>query len=116
MIRRAVSEFSARYRDDPDIRLPLKMPETSTSESNSSKALQRPSLRALDAVRPLYFVPTEPFAEKFLIPAFKSAAKVDCMVGFFSSEILAALAPSLATYINFIEAQFPAPHQSLRPI
>jgi hypothetical protein len=38
------------------------------------------------------------------------------MVGFFSSEILAALAPSLATYINFIEAQFPAPHQSLRPI
>lgn len=58
------------------------------------------SLRALDAARPLYFLPTEPLAEEVLIPGFTNASKVDCMVGFFSSEVLAALAPGLATYVN----------------
>lgn len=61
---------------------------------------RRASLRALDPVRPLYFLPVEPLAEEVLIPGFKNASKVDCMVGFFSSEVLAALAPGLATYIN----------------
>lgn len=58
------------------------------------------SLRALETSRPLYFLPTEPFTEEVLIPGFKGASKVDCMVGFFSSEVLVALAPGLATYIN----------------
>lgn len=59
-----------------------------------------PGLRALNTARPLYFLPAEPLAEEVLIPGFKNAARVDCMVGFFSSEVLAALAPGLATYIN----------------
>lgn len=71
-----------------------------TAQDRTSKASPSGSLRALDAVRPLYFLPAEPLAEEVLIPGFKNAAKVDCMVGFFSSEVLAALAPGLATYIN----------------
>jgi len=58
------------------------------------------SLQAIVDIRPLYFLPQEPLVEEVLIPAFKAANKVDCMVGFFSSEVLASLAPGLATYIE----------------
>ncbi|MEX0959194.1 MAG: DEAD/DEAH box helicase family protein [Burkholderiales bacterium] len=58
------------------------------------------SLRSLKDIRPLYFLPTDPLADEVLIPGFQVAAKVDCMVGFFSSEVLASLAPGLATYIS----------------
>ena len=64
------------------------------------------SLRSLDAVRPLYMLPMDPFAEEVLIPGFRVASKVDCMVGFFSSEVLASLAPGLATYIASSENSF----------
>lgn len=57
------------------------------------------SLRALDWVRPLYILPNDPLADEVLIPAFAAACHVDCMVGFFSSSALAALAPGLATFI-----------------
>ena len=57
-------------------------------------------LRSLSGVRPLYMLPSDPLAEEILIPAFQAAGKVDCMVGFFSSEVLASLAPGLATYIS----------------
>ena len=60
---------------------------------------ERKSLRTLEGVRPLYLLPGDPFAEEVLIPGFEAAAKVDCMVGFFSSEVLASLAPGLSTYI-----------------
>ena len=53
----------------------------------------------MEDVRPLYFLPRDPLAEEVLIPGFQTAAKVDCMVGFFSSQVLASLAPGLATYI-----------------
>ena len=58
------------------------------------------TLRSLKGVRPLYMLPADPLAEEVLIPGFQSAGKVDCMVGFFSSEVLASLAPGLATYIS----------------
>ena len=58
------------------------------------------TLRSLEGVRPLYMLPTDPLAEEVLIPGFQSAGKVDCMVGFFSSEVLASLAPGFATYIS----------------
>ena len=58
------------------------------------------SLQHLEAIRPLYFLPRDPFAEEVLIPAFEVADRVDCMVGFFSSAILASLAPGLATYLK----------------
>lgn len=56
-------------------------------------------LQSLSDIRPLYFLPNDPLAEEVLIPGFQAATKVDCMVGFFSSEVLASLAPGLATYI-----------------
>ncbi len=65
-----------------------------------------PTLRSLDRVRPLYMLPADPLAEEVLIPGFRTADKVDCMVGFFSSEVLASLAPGLATYIAGSENGF----------
>ena len=45
-------------------------------------------------------LPGDPVTEEVLIPCFQSATYVDCMVGFFSSEILVSLAPGLASFIN----------------
>jgi superfamily II DNA or RNA helicase len=64
------------------------------------------SLRFLDITRPLFILPNDPLAEEILIPGFKNAHNVDCMVGFFSSEVLASLAPGLATYINSTQNSF----------
>ena len=64
------------------------------------------TLRSLDGVRPLYMLPADPLAEEVLIPGFQAAVNVDCMVGFFSSEVLASLAPGLATYIAGSENSF----------
>jgi superfamily II DNA or RNA helicase len=64
------------------------------------------SLRQLDAIRPLYLLPRDPFADEVLISAFAVADRVDCMVGFFSSAILADLAPGLATYLKRPEHRF----------
>ncbi len=58
------------------------------------------TLRALPDIRPLYILPKDPATEDVLIPCFQSATHVDCMMGFFSSEILVSLAPGLATFIN----------------
>ena len=67
---------------------------------------QPTSLRFLVDAKPLYFLPNDNLAEEVLIPGFQTAAKVDCMVGFFSSSVLASLAPGLATYINCSENSF----------
>jgi hypothetical protein len=64
------------------------------------------SLRRLSDVRPLYLLPRDPFLEEVLIPAFEVADQVNCMVGFFSSAILASLAPGLATYLKRAEHKF----------
>ena len=63
-------------------------------------------MRALEGARPLYILPADPLAEEVLIPGFRSARQVDCMVGFFSSEVLASLAPGLATYIAAAQSSF----------
>jgi len=55
---------------------------------------------ALEHARPLYLLPADPFAEEVLIPGFRAAKRVDCMVGFFSSHVLGSLAPGLASYVN----------------
>lgn len=57
------------------------------------------TMESMEAVRPLYLLPSDPLAEEVLIPSFQAARTVDCMVGFFSSAVLASLAPGLATYI-----------------
>ena len=64
------------------------------------------TLRSLEGVRPLYMLPSDPLAEEVLIPGFQAARSVDCMVGFFSSQVLASLAPGLATYIASSENSF----------
>ncbi|MEW6173351.1 MAG: DEAD/DEAH box helicase family protein [Bacillota bacterium] len=66
----------------------------------------RKALRALDAIRSLYILPSDPLTEEVLIPGFQNATNVDCMVGFFSSEVLTSLAPGLATYINATQNSF----------
>lgn len=58
------------------------------------------ALDSLSQVRPLYLLPNDPLVEEVLIPSFRSASSVNCMVGFFSSTILAELAPGLATFVN----------------
>ena len=64
------------------------------------------TLRSIEGVRPLYILPAEPLSEEVLIPGFRAASAVDCMAGFFSSEVLASLAPGLATYISGSENNF----------
>ena len=64
------------------------------------------SFRSVPDIRPLYMLPKDPVAEEVLIPSFSAASRVDCMVGFFSSEVLASLAPGLATYINRSQNSF----------
>ena len=58
------------------------------------------TLRSVTDIRPLYILPDDSVAEEVLIPCFQSTAQVDCMMGFFSSEVLVSLAPGLATFIN----------------
>lgn len=114
LIRRALSEFVARHREGVAANLPLRRPEPEprrgTQEGDRMahdpavqdepvSGVAQTALRTLGEVRPLYMLPEEPLAEEVLIPGFRAAAKVDCMVGFFSSEVLASLAPGLATYI-----------------
>ena len=69
-------------------------------------SLQHPALRAIAGMRPLYLLPNDPFVEEVLIPNFSAASAVDSMMGFFSSEVLASLAPGLATFINRSEGRF----------
>ena len=66
---------------------------------------ERP-LQALEDARPLYILPADPLSDEVLIPGFKVAQSVKCMVGFFSSNVLASLAPGLATYISGTENSF----------
>src|SRR5690606_22161544 len=57
-------------------------------------------LNQISCIRALYFLPEDPLSEEVLIPGFKEAERVECMVGFFSSGALASIAPGLATYIS----------------
>ena len=52
------------------------------------------------APRPIYILPEDPFVLEILVPSFVASSRVDCMVGFFTSEVLVSLAPGLATFIN----------------
>ena len=73
------------------------------------KEINGMTLRSVPGIRPLYMLPDDPVTEEVLIPCFQSATQIDCMMGFFSSEVLVSLAPGLATFIN-------CSHESLRLI
>ena len=64
------------------------------------------TFREIENIKPLYFLPNDAFSEDVLIPAFRLSQKADCMMGFFSSDALSALAPGLATYINYSRYSF----------
>ena len=82
------------------------MQDESTLQGNCRAMMANKTLRSLENLQPLYMLPTDPLSEEVLIPGFRIADKVDCMVGFFSSEVLASLAPGLATYIAHSENSF----------
>ena len=48
----------------------------------------------------MYLVPRDNVVDGVLIPAFKTARSVDCMVGFFSSHSFAEIAAGLATFLG----------------
>ena len=64
------------------------------------------TLQSVPDIRPLYILPDDPVTEEVLIPCFQSTTQVDCMMGFFSSEVLVSLAPGLATFINSSQESF----------
>jgi hypothetical protein len=53
----------------------------------------------LEDASPLYILPRDDVIEEVLIPALSAASAVDCMMGFFTSDSLAEIAPGLATFI-----------------
>ena len=57
-------------------------------------------LRELEGIRSLYILPDDPLVDSAIIPCFSVSDSVDCMMGYFSSESLVALAPGLATFID----------------
>ena len=67
---------------------------------------EKPLPQVFSGTKPLYWLPDEPLAEEVLIPGFAAATSVDSMVGFFSSEALASLAPGLATFVNRSDGVF----------
>ena len=78
---------------------PAVLPTNGTDVASALDNSRPDALRLLEAIRPLYMLPTDPLAEEVLIPGFQAADMADCMVGFFSSQVLASLAPGLATYL-----------------
>ena len=73
---------------------------------DSNSGVVKSALLSLAEVKPLYMLPTDPLVEDVLVPGFKAADKVDCMVGFFSSEVLSTLAPGLASFIAGSNSSF----------
>ena len=84
----------------------MSMANNPATQHETVNVAQEQNLRKLKEARPLYILPADPLAEEVLVPGFQVAEKVDCMVGFFSSEVLASLAPGLATYIASSENSF----------
>lgn len=54
---------------------------------------------ALKGLKGTWWVPTDPVAEKVLIPALKHATGFECMAGYFGGGVLRDLAPGLASFI-----------------
>ncbi len=67
---------------------------------------QIPDFQSLGDLKPIYFLPNNPFSEEVLVPTFRISEKADCMMGFFSSEALSTLAPGLAAFINCSKFSF----------
>ena len=55
---------------------------------------------ALGTAAPIYILPADDAIEEVVVPAFRIADSVDCMMGFFSSASLSQIAPGLAEYLT----------------
>jgi len=64
------------------------------------------SAKIVEQAKPIYLLPRDDLVGEVLIPAFSCARKAECMVGYFSSAVLADLAPGLATFIQRVSAPF----------
>lgn len=58
------------------------------------------SIRSLETCRALYALPHDDLVGEVLVPAFRGAQSIDCMMGFFSSSAFPNLAPGLAAFLN----------------
>ena len=66
-----------------------------------SKREQSEKLGAvLSNALPLYILPKNPVVEDVLIPALRASTSVDVMMGYFSSNSFADIAPGLATFLR----------------
>ncbi|WP_337996931.1 DEAD/DEAH box helicase family protein [Oleispirillum naphthae] len=82
------------------------MSHVQNANGGDSQDTDAQKLRTLNDAKPLYFIPNDNLIDEVLVPAFQEAQKASCMVGFFSSAVLASLAPGLATYINSTTSTF----------
>ncbi|MCU0858003.1 MAG: phospholipase D-like domain-containing protein [Pontiellaceae bacterium] len=62
--------------------------------------------QSLKGIKPIYFLPNDPFSEEVLVPAFRTTEKADCMMGFFSGGALSTLAAGRAAFINCSKYSF----------
>lgn len=59
---------------------------------------------ALAEAQPLYVLPKDDVTAEVLVPALRSSASLDVMIGYFSSSSFAELAPGLATFLRNTES------------
>ncbi|SFO57901.1 Superfamily II DNA or RNA helicase [Mesorhizobium sp. NFR06] len=57
-------------------------------------------IKAFEAVEPIYILPKDDVATEVIIPGLSASAHADVMIGFFSSQSLAEIAPGLASYLR----------------
>ena len=55
---------------------------------------------ALADAEPLFVLPKDPLVSRVLVPALRSSAALDVMMGYFSSSSFAEIAPGLATFLR----------------
>ena len=59
---------------------------------------------ALTDAHPLYVLPTDDVTAEVLVPALRSSASLDVMIGYFASSSFAEIAPGLATFLRNTES------------
>jgi superfamily II DNA or RNA helicase len=69
------------------------------SSASTDASLQALS-QALRATEPIYILPKDDVAAEVIIPGLAHSANAEVMIGFFSSQSLAEIAPGLATYLR----------------
>ena len=74
--------------------------ETIEKLENAADRDQKRFDEALSKVKPLYILPRDDVVGDVICPAMAAAQRVDIMMGFFSSQSFAEIAPGLAAFLN----------------